>query len=238
MVFEGPRSPKGKGFLITPDRSAVHRRRRCTPGPAGLARPRFPRPASSSRAVTPREGHMDGLDAAAAALRFTGERTGGLHDDHPAPRRRPGPRRPRLARHPPHLLLRRLPRPARTWASARCASSTRTGSRPARGFGTHPHRDMEIITYVLEGALAHQDSHGQRLGHPAGRGAAHERRHRRARTASATPPPTEPVHLLQIWLLPAQPRPHAELRAEELSRGRAAGRAPAGGRPRRRRAGP
>jgi redox-sensitive bicupin YhaK (pirin superfamily) len=76
--------------------------------------------------------------------------------------------------------------------------------RPASGFGMHPHRDMEIITYVIEGALEHKDSlgsgsvlHAGEVQHiTAGTGIRH---------SEFNPSATEPVHLLQIWLLPERP---------------------------------
>jgi redox-sensitive bicupin YhaK (pirin superfamily) len=75
--------------------------------------------------------------------------------------------------------------------------------QPGQGFGMHGHRDMEIITYVLEGALEHRDSlstgsvlrPGEFQHMSAGTGIRH---------SEFNPSSTEPVHLYQIWLLPGQ----------------------------------
>jgi redox-sensitive bicupin YhaK (pirin superfamily) len=74
---------------------------------------------------------------------------------------------------------------------------------PGQGFGRHPHENMEIVTYVLEGQLEHQDSMGngsvlqpgdfQRM--TAGTGVEH---------SEFNPSPDTPVHLYQIWLFPSE----------------------------------
>src|SRR5439155_5445451 len=87
------------------------------------------------------------------------------------------------------------------WGALRVMNEDRV--QPGQGFGTHGHRDMEIITYVLEGALAHRDSLGtgevlrpgefQRM--TAGTGIQH---------SEFNPSKTEPVHFYQIWIIPRQ----------------------------------
>lgn len=91
---------------------------------------------------------------------------------------------------------------------------------PGKGFGTHPHRDMEILSYVTSGRLAHRDSMGngrvieagQLQYMSAGTGVTH---------SEFNPSETEPVKFLQIWIVPGErggePR-YAELNARRLAR--------------------
>jgi redox-sensitive bicupin YhaK (pirin superfamily) len=81
--------------------------------------------------------------------------------------------------------------------------------KPGRGFDTHPHRDMEIVTWVLRGSLVHQDSTGhsgviypglaQRMS--AGRGILHSEKND-SWTLTGHESHSEPVHFVQMWVVP------------------------------------
>ena len=84
---------------------------------------------------------------------------------------------------------------------------------PGSGFETHPHRDMEIVTWVLDGGLVHQDSTGhngviypglaQRMS--AGTGILHSEKNDAWRLED-NPRPRDPVHFVQMWVVPDAPR--------------------------------
>ena len=88
--------------------------------------------------------------------------------------------------------------------------------QPGHGFPTHGHSDMEIVTYILQGALEHRDSIGtgsiirrgdaQRMS--AGTGVRH---------SETNPSPNEPVHLLQIWILPSEQDMQPEYEEKKFS---------------------
>jgi len=83
---------------------------------------------------------------------------------------------------------------------------------PGKGFDTHPHRDMEIVTWVLEGSLVHQDSQGNSgVIHPglaqrmsAGAGIQHSERNDSWRL-TGEPAHDDPVHFVQMWVRPDEP---------------------------------
>ncbi|MDO8389417.1 MAG: pirin family protein [Actinomycetota bacterium] len=93
---------------------------------------------------------------------------------------------------------------------------------PGQGFGTHSHRDMEIVTWVLSGRLEHRDSEGNHgVLHPglaqrmsAGRGIRH---------SEINASPDEPVHFLQMWVPPDTPGVQPGYEQRDLSDRLAAG---------------
>jgi redox-sensitive bicupin YhaK (pirin superfamily) len=96
---------------------------------------------------------------------------------------------------------------------------------PGTGFDTHPHRDMEIVTWVLSGSLVHQDSTGhsgviypglaQRMS--AGRGILHSEKNDSWTLGGESH--TEPVHFVQMWVLPDEAGRTAEYQQLEIDRG-------------------
>ncbi len=95
--------------------------------------------------------------------------------------------------------------------------------KPGAGFPTHAHREMEIVTYVIEGAVAHRDSTGmssvikagevQRMS--SGTGISH---------SEYNGSKTDPAHFLQIWILPGQPRLDPDYEQRSLGLEKNAGR--------------
>ena len=97
--------------------------------------------------------------------------------------------------------------------------------RVGAGYSDHPHRDTEIVTWVLSGSLVHEDSHGnsgliypglaQRLS--AGLGIVHAERNDAYRIDSTRP--AEPVHFIQMWIRPDEPGAPPSYQQRELALG-------------------
>ncbi len=95
---------------------------------------------------------------------------------------------------------------------------------PGTGFDTHPHRDMEIVTWVLDGSLVHQDSTGhsgviypglaQRMS--AGRGILHSEKNDSWTITGEKH--SEPVHFVQMWIVPDEPGRTPQYQQREIDR--------------------
>jgi redox-sensitive bicupin YhaK (pirin superfamily) len=98
---------------------------------------------------------------------------------------------------------------------------------PGRGYDTHPHRDTEIVTWVLEGSLVHEDSHGTSgIVHPglvqrmsAGRGVLHSER-------NDAPGAEVPTRFVQMWLRPDEPGLDPSYEQRDVSAALASGLVP------------
>ena len=147
-------------------------------------------------------------------------------NDHDPSRRGARPRRPRLARQLSHVLVRRLLRPG-AHGLPRAARDQRGPRRAGQGFGTHPTATWRSSRYVLEGALAHKDSMGTgsviRPGDVQRMTRGHRRHAQRVQRSK-----TEPVHFLQIWIVPAPARLASPATSRRRSPRPSAGQAAAG----------
>jgi redox-sensitive bicupin YhaK (pirin superfamily) len=87
------------------------------------------------------------------------------------------------------------------WGALRVLNDDRVS--PGQGFGTHPHRDMEIVTYVLEGELEHRDSIGSH-GVVGPGGVQYMSAGRGVRHSEFNHSPTAGLHFLQMWVMPGR----------------------------------
>ena len=123
-----------------------------------------------------------------------------------------GPNPPRLAGQQAQLQLQPALRSGQRPPRA-AAGQQRRHRQAGRGLRTHPHQDMEIVTWVLQGSLVHQDSQGhtgviypglaQRMS--AGTGILHSEKNDSWRLAGRARRHQDPVHFVQMWVVPDEP---------------------------------